>query len=171
MQQLAQIVLDDCAKSGGTITHLHMWLSKWPLPHSVNTGVKKRPVRFPFLNSLVYTHKRLQYFYLIAVWRAPTFQEIAGEPQRWNGKLQILVFLRVYYWAFTIFLTLIMEWFCNKYSGVYINSSGLLCENGIRSCRLLFQDPIPTFSVLKTLLSLPKSQISRNFKVQNLKIG
>ena len=34
------IVPNDRAKSEGTITHLHMWRSIWPLPHS--TGVKKK---------------------------------------------------------------------------------------------------------------------------------
>ena len=31
------------SKSRGTITRLHTWRSIWSLPHSVNTGVKKRP--------------------------------------------------------------------------------------------------------------------------------
>ena len=29
--------------SWSTIAHLHMWPSKWPLPHSIDTGVRKRP--------------------------------------------------------------------------------------------------------------------------------
>ena len=33
----------NCAKSRGTITLHHVWLPKWPLPHSINTEVKKRP--------------------------------------------------------------------------------------------------------------------------------
>ena len=46
-------------KSRGTITHLHVWPSTWPPPHSVNTGVKNRPDSpFYFSNSLV-TAKKL----------------------------------------------------------------------------------------------------------------
>ena len=42
-----EIMPKDCAKSEGSITHLHMWLSKWLPPHSVNTGVK-RDLNLPF---------------------------------------------------------------------------------------------------------------------------
>ena len=41
------IMCADCTKSEGTITHLHTWWAIWPPPHSLNTGVKKRP-DFPF---------------------------------------------------------------------------------------------------------------------------
>ena len=44
----AQITSNDCAKSGGTINHLHTWPSKWPPSYSVNTWVKKN--RFPLWN-------------------------------------------------------------------------------------------------------------------------
>ena len=37
-----QITPNDCAKSEGTITHLHTWRSIWSPPHSANTGVQKR---------------------------------------------------------------------------------------------------------------------------------
>ena len=46
----AHIVLNDCAKSEGTITHLCMWQAIWQPLHSINTGVKKRldsPLKFP----------------------------------------------------------------------------------------------------------------------------
>ena len=56
----AQIPPNDCAKSEGTITHLHAWWPTWPLPHSFNTGVKKRPdshFKFLGLNSQPSDHK------------------------------------------------------------------------------------------------------------------
>ena len=40
---LHKIMTKHSTKSEGTITHLYMWQSIWLPPHSINTGVKKRP--------------------------------------------------------------------------------------------------------------------------------
>ena len=48
----------DCAKSEGTVTHLHTWQSIWPQSHSVNTGAKKE-TWFLFLNSLVLAYTKI----------------------------------------------------------------------------------------------------------------
>ena len=47
--------MNNQAKSGGTITHVHTNVLKWPPPHSVNTGVKRDPLpHFKFLGCYRY---------------------------------------------------------------------------------------------------------------------
>ena len=43
MINCADCTTNDQTKSGSRITRLHTWPSKWPPPHSINTGVKSRP--------------------------------------------------------------------------------------------------------------------------------
>ena len=68
----SQIAPNDRTKSGGTITHVHTWPSKWSLtlPHSFNTEVKKRSA-FPLLNSFalhrLYNRFCLPYLEVITV--------------------------------------------------------------------------------------------------------
>ena len=60
---------NDCAKSEGTITRLHMWRSIWPPPHIANTGVTKE-TRFPLLDflSIITLYLRVDRRYISVEW-------------------------------------------------------------------------------------------------------
>ena len=76
--RLCQMHMIAVTKSRGTITLHHVWLPKWPPPHSINTGVKWRPdslFSIPWLS-----HAHFMIFKLFQCHRSFDYNQIASVP-------------------------------------------------------------------------------------------
>ena len=96
----------------GTITHLHMWVSKWlPLSHSIITGIKKKEIWFTLLNSLEMTQP---FKYILFVIRGVVFISFNTSPSHFSQFYLIIIKWLIFSSFYSSFLAICPDDYCQN---------------------------------------------------------